>query len=170
MTDDARREVEPTEEVGDDERDDHPERHDEVLFHNAERAAAKRAGGRARLLLEQTLRVRRVLDVLSNAPRAGVEGHLLGPEEDTHRGVIGAHDHALGDKPPGDRVLVAVEGDTEHLGDARALNVVGGERRIRQRIEQALLFVLEDERGHLAGLLVDSPVGEVVAPGGGPGR
>ena len=54
--------------------------------------------------------------------------------------------HLLGDEPPGDRVLVAIEGDAEHLGDAGALDVVGVEGRVGERLEPAFLLVLEDER------------------------
>ncbi len=91
--------------------------------------------------------------------------HLLGAEEDADGVVVGSHEHALGDEPPGDGVLVAIEVDAEHLRDASALDFVGVEGGVGQRFEPSFLFVAEDERRHLACLLMHAPVGEVVAPG-----
>src|ERR1019366_3512580 len=48
-----------------------------------------------------------------------------------------------------------------------ALDVVGVERRIRKRLEETSFLMLEDEDGHLSGVLMNAPVGEVVAPRGG---
>ena len=76
------------------------------------------AGGGARLVLEQSLLVRRMLDVFADAPGASVQRDSLRSEEDRDAVVVGADDHLLADEPPGDRVFVAVEGDAEHLGDA----------------------------------------------------
>src|SRR5208282_4675969 len=126
----------------------------------------QRTGGGARLLLEQPPLVRRVLDVLADAPRARVDGDLFGPEEDTDRVVVGAHDHVLGDEPPRHRIFVSVEDDTKQLRDAGALDLIGIEWSVGQWLEQSFLFVTEDERRHLAGLLVHPSVGKVVAPGG----
>ena len=105
----------------------------------------QRAGGRARLVLEQRLLVRGVLDVLADVPRAAMLGDLLGLEEDRDEVVVGAHDDLLRGEPPRDRVAVAVEGDAEHLGHAHALDVVGIEGGRGERLEPSLLLVLEDE-------------------------
>src|ERR1019366_2592512 len=72
----------------------------------------------------------------------------------------------LADEPPWDGMFVAVEGDAEHLGDAMALDIVGVERRIRKRLEETSFLMLEDEDGHLSGVLMNAPVGEVIAPRG----
>src|SRR5690349_1299483 len=89
---------------------------------------------------------------------------LLGLEEDGDEVVVRAHENLLGREPPGNRVAIAVERDTEHLGYARALDVVGVEWRSGDRLEQPLFLVLEHELRDLAGHLVHTSVGEVIAP------
>src|SRR5258708_3111489 len=125
------------------------------------------AGGGGGFVLEQGLLVRRMLDVFSDAPGAGVQRDSLGAEKDRDAVVVGADDDLLTDEPPRDGVFVAVEGDAEHVGDAMALDVVGVERRIRQGCEEPFFLMSEDEGGNFSGVLVNSPVGEVVAPRGG---
>ena len=124
----------------------------------------QRAGGSARLVLEQLLLMRRMLDVLADAPGAGMRGDLLVFEENPDAVLVGADEHVLRHEPPGDGVGVAVERDAEHLGDAGALDVIGVERGDRKRSELRLFLVCKDERGDLARHFVDTAVGEVVPP------
>src|SRR5579859_1777414 len=110
-------------------------------------------GRRSRLVLEEPLLVRRVLDVLTDVPRSTMLSDLLGLEEDRDEGVVGADEDLLRREPPRNRVTVAVEGDAKHLGHAHAVDVVGIEGGPGKRLEQSLLLVLEDELGNLAGHL-----------------
>jgi len=80
--------------------------------------------------------------------------------------VVGAHQHGLPDQPPGDGVDVTVEGNAERLGHGAAIEVVGIEEGLGNWLELLSLLVFEDERGDLAGFLVDAIVGDVVAPCG----
>jgi len=81
--------------------------------------------------------------------------------------VATADDDGLRDEPWRYRIAITVEGDTEGLGDARAEEIVGVERRVGDGREALFLLVLEHERRDLAGGLVDAGIGEVVAPRGG---
>src|ERR1700678_607383 len=110
-----------------------------------------------------------MLDVLADVPRATMLRDLLGLEKDRDEVVVCTHENLLRREPPGDRIAVTIEGDAKHLGHAHAVDVVGIERGVWDRLEQALLLVLEDELGDFSGDLVHASVGEVVAPPGGLG-
>jgi hypothetical protein len=133
-------------------------------FAEADERRGQRIGSRTWLVGEESLLVRGMLDVLASAPATWVERDLLGTEEDGDRLVVSAHNDGLAHQAPGYRVLIAIEGDAEALGDALALDIVAIEGDVGERREQLPLLVLEDEGRDLAGLFVDSIVGEVVAP------
>ena len=96
-----------------------------------------------------------------------MRGDPLGPEEDRHVVVVAAHDDALVHEVRRYGVEVAVEADAEGLGDGGGVDVVGVEGDVLDGAQGALLVVLEDQGGDLAGDLVHAVVGEGVAPGGG---
>jgi hypothetical protein len=67
-----------------------------ALFGPVGESRRERAGGGARLLLEQRLLARRMLDVLPDAPGARVQRDLLGSEKDGDAIVVGADDGMAG--------------------------------------------------------------------------
>src|SRR5262245_47806560 len=89
---------------------------------------------------------------------------LLRAEQYAHHIVVGANEHGLAVQPPRDGVVVTVEMDAMRAPHAGRLEIIGIHPHVSQRGERGPLFMLEDERGDFAGLLVLAPVGECVAP------
>src|SRR5437762_14083984 len=108
--------------------------------------------------------MRRMLDVLAGLPRAAMRGDLFLAEEDGDHIVVGADEHGLARQAPRHAIAITIEGDAKCLGHGVGLDVVDVERRVRDRLEAALLFVSEYQRRHLASLVVPAVIGSVVAP------